>query len=79
MAARAIINICTGWRENGLPTIDVRAEYARQVALASHQYYRARCDEHADEREVIRLEVLAKLRAARISETVLVDGGRLVN
>jgi hypothetical protein len=50
-------------RANFLPPTDVRAEFARQVALARQQEYHARCNEHADEREVIRLEVLAELRA----------------
>jgi hypothetical protein len=50
-------------RNNFLPTLDVRAEYARQVAVVSQQDYRARCAKHAADREVIRLEVLAELRA----------------
>jgi hypothetical protein len=49
-------------RANGLPAIDVQAEYTRQVAMASQRDYRAVCDEHAADCEVIRLEVLAELR-----------------
>jgi hypothetical protein len=50
-------------RENGLPTIDVRAEYVHEVAVAKQRDYHARCDEHAADREIIRKQVLAELRA----------------
>jgi hypothetical protein len=63
-------------RANGLPTIDVRAEYARQVALAIQQDYHARCEKHAAEREVIRLEALAELRAKHGTNFGHTMGGR---
>lgn len=47
---------------NGLPRLGFRAEYAHQVAVAKQHDYQAFCDRHADEREAIRQEVLAKLR-----------------
>jgi hypothetical protein len=50
-------------RDNFLPVLDVRTEYLREVAIAGQRDYYARCNERADEREVIRLEVLAELRA----------------
>jgi hypothetical protein len=39
------------------------AEYAHQVSVAQQREYRAACDEHADEREAIRRQVLAEYRA----------------
>jgi hypothetical protein len=47
---------------NGLPPLDVRAEYAREISIAEQRAYQAFCDRHGDEREVIRQEVLAELR-----------------
>jgi hypothetical protein len=47
---------------NGLPPLDIRAEYAHQVAIAKQRAYQSFCDRHADEREAIRQEVLAELR-----------------
>ena len=47
---------------NGLPPLDIRAEYDHKVAVAKQLDYRAFCDRHADEREAIRLEVPAELR-----------------
>jgi hypothetical protein len=49
-------------RANKLPPLDIRAEYDHQVAVAKQRDYQAFCDRHADEREAIRLEVLAELR-----------------
>src|SRR5277367_4397797 len=63
-------------RANLLPRLDVRAEFARQVALVRQQEYYARCDEHAEEREVIRLEVLAELRAKHGANFGHTMGGR---
>jgi hypothetical protein len=47
---------------NGLPPLDIRREYAHQVAIAAQRAYQAFCDQHGDEREVIRQEVLAEWR-----------------
>jgi hypothetical protein len=47
---------------NGLPPLNIHAEYDHQVAVARQRDFRAFCDEHIGEREVIRLEVLAELR-----------------
>ncbi len=47
----------------GLPLLDVHNEYAHQVAIAAQQDFRVVCDEHAGEREAIRQQVLAELRA----------------
>jgi hypothetical protein len=49
-------------RAHGLPLLNVRAEYDHAVAVAAQRDYQALCDEHADEREVIRQEVLAEFR-----------------
>jgi hypothetical protein len=48
---------------NGISALDVRAEYGRQVSITGQQDYRTRCNEHAADREAIRLEVLAELQA----------------
>ena len=47
---------------HGLPLLNIRDEYAREVAVAGQRDYQARCDEHAADREAIRQEVLAELR-----------------
>ena len=49
-------------RSHGLPLLDVRAEYDHAVAVAAERDYQGLCDEHADEREVIRQQVLAEYR-----------------
>lgn len=49
---------------NGLPALDIHAEYAHQIAIAKQRDFQSFCDQHADEREAIRLEVLAELRLA---------------
>lgn len=50
-------------KANGLPLLDVRAEYAHQVALANEREYQELCGRHAAEREMIRQQVLDGLRA----------------
>lgn len=49
-------------KANGLPLLDVRAEYAHQVAIAGQREYHAACDDHADEREAIRQQVLVEFQ-----------------
>lgn len=49
-------------KANGLPLLNLTTEYAHAVAGAAQRGFRALCDRHADEREAIRLEVLAELR-----------------
>jgi hypothetical protein len=43
--------------------LDVAAEYAHEVSIAGHREYRATCEEHAEEREAIRQQVLAEYRS----------------
>ena len=50
-------------KAHGLPLLDLRVEHAHQVWLAQRREYWGVCDEHADERESIRREVLAEYRA----------------
>jgi hypothetical protein len=50
-------------KANGLPLLDLRTEYAHQMWLARRQEYCTACEEHADEREAIRCQVLAEFRA----------------
>src|SRR6476619_4614 len=47
-------------KAHGLPLLDLRAEYAHQLWIAKRREYWAACDEHADEREAIRREVLVE-------------------
>jgi len=61
---------------NGLPPLDVHAEYAHQVAVAKQRDYQAFCDRHVDEREAIRQEVLADLRLERGPDFGTGMGGR---
>lgn len=49
-------------RATGLPILDVRAEYARQVSLAREREFRTFLEEHAEEREAIRGQVLSEYR-----------------
>lgn len=48
---------------NGLPPLDVPAEYAREVTAAKRRDFRVFCDLYLADQEAIRLEVLAELRA----------------
>ena len=50
-------------KANGLPLLDLRTEYAHQMWLAKRREYWAACDEHADEREAIRRQVLVEFQA----------------
>jgi hypothetical protein len=63
-------------RANFLPPLDVRAECAHQVAVAAQRDHQALYDEHADEREVIRQEVLTELRARHGVDFGHTMGGR---
>lgn len=46
-------------KANGLPTIDLHGEFRFEVAVAAAGEFRALCARHADEREIIRNEVVA--------------------
>jgi hypothetical protein len=61
---------------HGLPLLDVPAEYARQVSVAQRRQYYAACDEHADERDAIRREVLMEYRAKYGADFGASMGGR---
>jgi hypothetical protein len=61
---------------NGLLPLDIRAEYDHEVAVARQRDYQAFCDRHADEREAIRLEVLAELRLQHGPDSGTGMGGR---
>ena len=55
--------------------LDLRAEYARQVWIGRREEYWAACDEHADEREAIRREVLAEYRERQGPDFPSTSGG----
>ncbi len=63
-------------RTHGLPPLDVAAEYRHEVLIAKQREHQARCDAHADDREAIRQEVLAELRAQHGASFGLSIGGR---
>jgi hypothetical protein len=47
---------------NGLPPLDVAAEYAHEVSVARQRDYRAFCELHAAEHATVRQQVLEELR-----------------
>jgi hypothetical protein len=49
-------------KAHGLPLLDLRTEYVHQVWIGRREEYWTACDEHADEREAIRRQVLAEYR-----------------
>jgi hypothetical protein len=61
---------------HGLPLLDVSVEYARQVSVAQQRQYHTACDEHADEREAIRREVLMEYRTRYGADFGASMGGR---
>jgi hypothetical protein len=63
-------------KANGLSPLDILAEYVRQVAVARQRDYRAASEEHAMEREGIRQQVLAELRAMHGANFGVTMGGR---
>jgi hypothetical protein len=63
-------------RAHGLPLLNIRDEYAREVAVAGQRDYQARCDKHAADREAIRQEVLAELRTQHGADFGQTMGGR---
>ena len=46
-----------------MPLLDLRVEYNHIIFVAQEREYRVICDQHAEEREAIREQVLAELRA----------------
>jgi hypothetical protein len=50
-------------RENGLPTLNIRAEYAHEVSIAQQHDFDAFCEQHADEREIIQQQVFKEFCA----------------
>lgn len=52
---------------NGLPTIDLHAEFRHEVAVAGEREFRALCARHADEREIVRSDVVASRDVAAMT------------
>jgi hypothetical protein len=50
-------------RDNGLPTLDVRTEYAHEVSIAEQREFWEFCEQHADEREAIHQQAFAEFCA----------------
>ena len=48
---------------HGLPLLNVAAEFGRLVSVERQREYRIACEQHADEREAIRRQVLAEYGA----------------
>jgi hypothetical protein len=46
-------------KANGLPTFDLHAAFRHEIAVATEREFRAFCARHADEREIVRNEVVA--------------------
>jgi hypothetical protein len=63
-------------KENGLPLLNIRAEFAHEVALADENDFRAFADQHGDEREMIQQQVKADLSVQQGKEFGHTMGGR---
>jgi hypothetical protein len=50
-------------RDNGLPTRNIRAEYAHEVSVAQQREFQEFCERHADEREVIHQQAVKEFCA----------------
>jgi hypothetical protein len=62
-------------KANALPLLDLRTEYTHQVWIGRREEYWAACDDHADEREAIRHQVLAEFRAEKGANFPSTTGG----
>jgi hypothetical protein len=65
-------------KANGLPTIDLHAEFRHEVAVAAEREFRALCVRHADEREIVRNEVVASRNVAAMTMAERWEMGREV-
>lgn len=65
-------------KANGLPTFDLHAEFRREIALAAERELRALCVRHADEREIVRNEVVTSRNVAAMTMAERWEMGREV-
>jgi hypothetical protein len=63
-------------KANGLPLLDVPAEYAHEVSLSYQREYQEVCNSHADEREAIRSIVLSEFQQKYGADFGRTMGGR---
>lgn len=61
---------------NGLPRLDLRVEYAHEVAVANQRDFQAFCDAYVADRDIIRQAVLAELRTKHGASFGQTMGGR---
>ena len=64
-------------KANGLPLLDVHAEYPYEIFVARQRAYRVACDAHADERDAIRHQVLVEYQDKYGPRFGRTTGGRL--
>jgi len=65
-------------KANGLPTFDIHTEFRHEVAVAAAGEFRALCTRHADEREIVRNEVVASRDGAAMGMAERWEMGRKV-
>jgi hypothetical protein len=63
---------------SGLPTFDLHAEFGHAIAVAAEREFRALCERHADEREIVRNEVVASRDVAAMTMAERWEMGREV-
>ena len=63
-------------QEHGLPLLDIETEYARLVLIERQRGYRIACEEHADEYDAIRRQMLEE-HSPRCRHHVRAMGHRL--
>jgi hypothetical protein len=63
-------------REAGLPSLNMRKEFAHEVALADENDFRAFAEEHGADRTLIQEQVIADLSAQHGNEFGYTMGGR---
>ena len=65
-------------KANGLPTIDLHSEFRHEVTVAAERDFHVLCARHADEREIVRNEVVASRDVAAMSMAERWEMGREV-
>lgn len=65
-------------KANGLPTFDLHAEFRHEVAVAGEREFRALCARYADEREIVRNEIVLSCDVAAMTMAERWEMGREV-
>jgi hypothetical protein len=65
-------------KAKGLPTFDLHAEFRHEVGVAAEREFQTLCARHADEREIVRTEVVASRDVAAMTMAERWEMGREV-